>query len=89
MEKATFNAHGLELSTCGVTSEELQSIPPSVRSNFNDFKRTAAAIGCYQRVLMEHAQPLQTMITRNRKKRLPTFMQGDTSEALWTESNLQ
>lgn len=81
MEKMNYYVRGSKPPIFKELLEEIQRMPPTVRSNLVDNRRIAASKGCSQCTLMKYAQLSQSMNTKTGKKGLPTFMLRDTSDA--------
>lgn len=71
MEKVKYYVRGLKSSISEEMLEELRRISPNLRSSLIENRCIAAAIGRSQRALVDHAQSLQSMNTKTRKKGLP------------------
>lgn len=78
----------LKPSICEDNLEELGRKPLNVHSNLDDIRRIAAAKCHFQRKLMKHAQPRQSLNFKNYEKDQPASKLGDTPYTPSTGSNL-
>lgn len=88
MEKVGYYVCGLKPSIFEDMLEKLPRMPPNERSKLIDIRRIAAAGRRSHRELMKHAHPRQLNYCKTNKKRLPTFMCGDTPDATLSGSIL-
>lgn len=71
MERASYYVPDLKPLICEEILETLDRRPPNVLSNINDIRPVAADTGRFQRGLLEHTQPRESLIIKNSQRKLP------------------